>query len=101
MRPEQAIDELAFIFDEDIEEQERLTELSEAEASKIRLEFRQLFLGSAIGKRVLSVLLNESGVFEDSFTGNSRTFYNEGRRVIGLLLLDFCFNLKDRQEDGE
>lgn len=32
-------------------------------------------------------LLGQCGVFRTSFTGNSTTFFNEGKRDIGLLLL--------------
>jgi hypothetical protein len=98
MTPERAIDHLGFIFEDEIQEQQKLEKLTEAEAAKLRADFQAVFLGRPEGKRVLSILLNESGVFESSFTGNSRTFYNEGKRDMGLLLLDYCFNIKDREE---
>jgi len=99
MKPETAIDQLNFMFDEEIEIQEKREKRSEEEARKIRMDYKDTFLGSAAGKRVLSDLLNACGVFESSFTGNSRTFYNEGKREIGIILLNNCFNLLDR-EDG-
>nr|NIS53488.1 hypothetical protein [Phycisphaerae bacterium] len=80
MKSEQAIDDLSFIFDEEIEAQTQKEALSAAKYKELRKDYRDLFLGSAAGKRVLSDLLNACGVFETSFTGNSRTFYNEGRR---------------------
>jgi len=44
-------------------------------------------LASAQGRRILWKYLSVSGVYEQSFTGNSTTFFNEGRRSIGLLIL--------------
>jgi hypothetical protein len=41
-------------------------------------------LNSPDGREVLFDLLNQCGLFRDSFTGNSQTFYNEGRRAAGL-----------------
>lgn len=36
------------------------------------------------GRRLMWRLLSMSGVFRTSMTGNSSTFFNEGRRDIGL-----------------
>lgn len=36
------------------------------------------------GRRIVSKLFELSGVFRPSYTGNSKTFYNEGQRSIGL-----------------
>ncbi len=98
MRPEDAVDNLNFIFDEEIEVQKQDDALSAEEAKKLRMDYREVLLGSAAGKRVLSDLLNACGVFESSFTGNSRTFYNEGRREIGIILLNNCFNILDNKD---
>lgn len=99
MKPEKAIDDLSFIFGEEIEVQVKKEALTEAQLKQLRKDYRDVFLGDAAGKRVLSDLLESCGVFETSFTGNSRTFYNEGKREIGIILLHNCFNLLDR-EDG-
>lgn len=40
------------------------------------------------GRRVIWRILEESGIFKSSFTGNSTTFFNEGKRDIGLLVLE-------------
>jgi hypothetical protein len=44
-------------------------------------------LSSMQGKRVLWRYLEECGVFRSSMTGNSQTFFLEGRRDIGLRIL--------------
>jgi hypothetical protein len=36
------------------------------------------------GRAVMSRLFCVAGVFKPCFTGNSKTFYNEGRRDVGL-----------------
>jgi hypothetical protein len=39
------------------------------------------------GRRFMARLLDLSGIDRNSFTGNSTTFYNEGARSLGVLLL--------------
>ena len=39
------------------------------------------------GRRFLWRLLDRCGVFRTSFTGNSTTFFNEGMRNVGLIIL--------------
>lgn len=39
------------------------------------------------GRRFVWDMLEFCGIYKDSFTGNSTTFYNEGRRSVGLWLL--------------
>lgn len=103
MRPEDAIDDFTFIFDEEVEYQKQHEKKSEDEMAQLRREYRDLFLGSDLGKRVLADLINETGFLESSFSKYSaQTFYNEGRRDIGVMLMDYCFNIKDRpKKDGK
>lgn len=44
-------------------------------------------MGNKKGRRFVWKLLERSGVYRSSFTGNSTTFFNEGQRNIGLMLL--------------
>jgi hypothetical protein len=44
-------------------------------------------LSSKQGRRIAWRLLDRAGVFRTSFTGNSETFFNEGRRDMGLFIL--------------
>jgi hypothetical protein len=39
------------------------------------------------GRRVIWRLLESTGLYQSSFTGNSETFFREGRRDVGLKLL--------------
>ena len=39
------------------------------------------------GRRIMHAVLAETGLYQLSFTGNSETFFREGRRDVGLKLL--------------
>lgn len=45
-------------------------------------------LSSYDGRAFLWRLLEECGIYTSSFTGNSTTFFNEGKRHIGLWTLN-------------
>lgn len=51
-------------------------------------------MSTASGRRFVWGQLERAGVFRSSFTGNSETFFREGQRNIGLMLLadvnEFC-----------
>jgi len=53
--------------------------------SRLTLAVREL-LESENGKLLFFALINETGVFGSSFTGNSATYYLEGKRAVGLYL---------------
>lgn len=44
-------------------------------------------MSSREGRRFIWRMLDRTGVFRTSFTGNSTTFFNEGMRNIGLIIL--------------
>lgn len=46
------------------------------------------FMGAKRGRRIAYRILDRSGVFRSSFTGNSETFFREGMRNVGLILLN-------------
>lgn len=52
-----------------------------------QLEDIRVILSDARGRRFYWRLLVECGIFKSSFTGNNTTFFNEGRRDVGLVLL--------------
>ncbi len=45
-------------------------------------------LNDTKGRHVLWMILANAKIYNPSFTGNSHTFFNEGRRSIGLDLLE-------------
>ena len=45
-------------------------------------------LADARGRRAISRLLDETRLFSECHTGNSGTFFNLGKRRVGLYLLD-------------
>jgi len=44
-------------------------------------------MGSTRGRRIVWRLLERTGVYRSSFTGNSETFFREGQRNVGLMLM--------------
>jgi len=79
------INELFDIFDDDGERQkfnDRQKKLRDKELDDLKL-----VLERPEGRRLIWRMLAACGVFRNSFTGNSQTFYNEGQRNIGLLIL--------------
>lgn len=47
----------------------------------------QWLMSDKRGRRFVWRLLAKTGVFRSSFTGNSETFFREGARNVGLMLL--------------
>lgn len=47
----------------------------------------KMVMDSLEGRRFVWRLLDKAGVFRTSFTGNSATFFNEGMRNIGLIVM--------------
>lgn len=39
------------------------------------------------GRRLMHRLIGEAGVYRTTFTGNSETFFREGKRAFGLFLM--------------
>ena len=52
-----------------------------------RLAALRTVMGTKEGRRYVWWLLDQCGVFRTSFTGNSTTFFNEGQRNVGLILM--------------
>lgn len=64
------------------EKQEREKTARLIEADDIRW-----LMGSRRGRRIVWGVLERTGLFRSSFTGNSETFFREGERNIGLALM--------------
>ena len=65
------------------EEQQRL----ERHARELQIKDVRWLMAHAEGRRIVWRLLEHAGIYRTSFTGNSGTFFNEGRRDVGLFLL--------------
>lgn len=61
------------------------------EASQRRLQLEQEDMREVMaepsGRRVLRRVLDMAGVYRSSFTGDNRTFFLEGQRNVGLMLI--------------
>lgn len=63
----------------DREEKRQQAALQEAE------DFKWL-MADKRGRRIIWGLLEKTGMYRSSFTGNSETFFREGQRNVGLML---------------
>lgn len=55
--------------------------------AKIEEEDLKWVMSNKRGRRFVWRLLDRAGIYRSSFTGNSTTFFNEGQRNIGLMLV--------------
>lgn len=64
--------------------------MSRRQAAALKQADRDLeaVLDLPAGRRMLMRLIDQTGVFTRSFTGNSETFHREGRRSVGLDLVE-------------
>lgn len=68
------------------QEAERLERVAEAKRRRDVEDFKVL-MKLKEGRRFVWRMLSETGVYHSSFTGNSETFFKEGKRSIGLILI--------------
>lgn len=54
---------------------------------RVEIEDIKWLMKGRQGRRIVWRLLEKTGVFRCSFTGNSETFFREGMRNVGLMLL--------------
>lgn len=62
-------------------------ERSRAVAANLAAEDFKRLMSESWGRRVVWRMLEQAGVFRSSFTGNSETFFREGARSMGLLII--------------
>ena len=67
-------------------EAERQAHAGMVQAQQDKLDF-QWVVSTEQGRRFLWDLLGFTGIYRSSFTGNSSTFFNEGRRDVGLRIM--------------
>ena len=58
----------------------------ELDFEKLQNAFREITRHS-YGRDVLWYILEECGIYDNTFTGNSQTFFNEGKRAVGLSVI--------------
>ncbi len=73
-------------------------ELKQKLKNESLLRAYQVMMKDPSGKQVLWDLLSMCGVFQLSMTGNSWTYFNEGKTSVGLYLMTML-NLGNRLED--
>lgn len=89
MRDEYSLDE------KEIEKRKQLALDKRRRTRDRELEDIKKVLSTPEGRRFIWRLMGESGVFRSSFTGPAeRTYFNEGQRDIGLLILKEVNNAK-------
>ena len=77
------------LFGEEMERQDKSRKMSERERLEFMAAMRDL-LDSETGRRFVWWLLEQAHVFQNSFTGNSNTFFLEGERNVGLKVFALC-----------
>lgn len=58
----------------------------EEQARRQRDDDLRWLLDHKPGRRILFALISETGTFDNSFTGNSGSFFNDGRKSVGQAL---------------
>ena len=56
-------------------------------SAQTEIEDLKWVLSNKRGRRFIWRFLEKAGVFKSSFTGNSETFFREGQRNMGLMVL--------------
>ena len=77
-----------FHLDEDKSDTKKKIEEVRARAKEREVEDFKKVLSNPEGRRFIWKIMSEAGVFRTSFTGNSETFFNEGKRSMGLMVLE-------------
>lgn len=68
------------------EDVKRAEEADKLAALQLDADMKKV-LDSRAGRNVLWWLLSQTNIYGSAFTGNSTTFFNEGKREVGLRLL--------------
>jgi len=75
------------MIDEKDQDQRRAA-LKGTAAKRVALDYEDMrnVMGTRAGRRTVFRILDSTGLTSQSFTGNSETFFREGKRSIGILL---------------
>ena len=80
----------------DYEKERRKQEKAELADYTILLNDIKSVFGSAEGKRVLGHILETCGIYSDNFAPDHTVYFNEGKRSIGLQLLELVMEADPR-----
>lgn len=69
------------------EQTEREREKQQRTAAYLAAEDMKWLMGSRRGRRIAWRILDRTGIYRSSFTGNSETYFREGMRNVGLMLM--------------
>lgn len=78
-----------FLGNIDAERQRQAEAMSEADKD-FRRCFRGAFLETQDGRKVLMALAGYTRLLATTFTGNSVSYFNEGKRDVMLFILESC-----------
>ena len=79
-------------FYRDESENKVMSRREERNKNRIHNDFKEI-LSTISGRRFIWELLSETAVFQTSFTGDNQTFFKEGKRDIGLFILNRIFSV--------
>lgn len=65
--------------------------MTENEVLQLKEDIRAI-AGSAQGQRFLRWFLSTTGLMQTVYTGNSDTYYNSGKRELGLLVWQYMLD---------
>ena len=77
------------LFGEDLRARDKARKMDEQERRELLAALKDL-LGEDKGRRFMWWLLEQTHVFQGSFTGNSHTFFLEGERNVGLKIFSLA-----------
>lgn len=70
-----------------LEQDEQANALTQQTARQKEIDDFKWLLGHKQGRRIAWRILEQAGVYRQTFTGNSESFFLEGKRSIGLFVL--------------
>lgn len=84
----------------DASDPEQVEKAKEKERVRREQELKDIkeLLNAPFGRRFLNRLLNQCNMYQPVFTGNSKTFFNDGMRNVALWLLG---DITEIYEEGE
>ena len=75
-------------IDDPIQTREQQRSSDAKQARQVEANDFKWLMSTKQGRRVVHRLIAAAGVYRTTFTGNSETFFREGKRAFGLMLLE-------------